>query len=116
MFDLIIKNANLPDGRSGIDIAIQKGVIAEVASRIDAEAAEEIDASGPPRQPAFRRSAFSYGCNALAGPTAHEPLRHAAGRIALWGELRPILTREALVERALRYCDLAVSQGLLAHP
>ena len=34
--------------------------------------------------------------------------------IALWGELRPILSREAVVERALRYCDLAVSQGLLA--
>ncbi len=34
--------------------------------------------------------------------------------IALWGELRPTLTREALVERALRYCDLAVTQGLLA--
>ena len=34
--------------------------------------------------------------------------------IALWGELRPLLTVEAVVERALRYCDLAVSQGLLA--
>ena len=34
--------------------------------------------------------------------------------IALWGELRPTLTREALVDRALRYCDLAVTQGLLA--
>jgi cytosine/creatinine deaminase len=33
--------------------------------------------------------------------------------IALWGELRPIVTKEELVERALRYCDLAVSQGLL---
>lgn len=33
--------------------------------------------------------------------------------IALWGELRPLLTKEALVERALRYCDLAASQGLL---
>lgn len=31
----------------------------------------------------------------------------------LWGELRPLLTKEALVERALLYCDLAVSQGLL---
>lgn len=28
--------------------------------------------------------------------------------------MRPTLTREALVERALRYCDLAVAQGLLA--
>jgi cytosine deaminase len=34
--------------------------------------------------------------------------------IALWGELKPLLTQEALVERALRYCDWAVAQGLLA--
>jgi cytosine deaminase len=34
--------------------------------------------------------------------------------IALWGELKPLLTHEAVVERALCYCDLAVSQGLLA--
>ena len=34
--------------------------------------------------------------------------------IALWGELKPLLTVEALVDRALRYCDLAVAQGLLA--
>ena len=31
--------------------------------------------------------------------------------IDLWGELRPTLTREAVVERALKYCDLAVAQG-----
>ncbi|XHO04519.1 Cytosine deaminase [Ralstonia syzygii] len=34
--------------------------------------------------------------------------------IALWGELKPALTQEALVERALRYCDWAVARGLLA--
>ena len=34
--------------------------------------------------------------------------------IQLWGELKPLLTKDAVVERALRYCDLAVSQGLLA--
>src|SRR6185369_8250209 len=34
--------------------------------------------------------------------------------IALWGELKPLLTPEAIAERALRYCDLAVAQGLLA--
>jgi cytosine deaminase len=34
--------------------------------------------------------------------------------IALWGELKPLLTVEAVKERALRYCDLAVSQGLLS--
>ncbi|MEL6317413.1 MAG: cytosine deaminase, partial [Pseudomonadota bacterium] len=34
--------------------------------------------------------------------------------IALWGELKPLLTPEAIAERALRYCDLAVAQGLLS--
>ncbi|MBZ8143878.1 cytosine deaminase, partial [Rubrivivax gelatinosus] len=34
--------------------------------------------------------------------------------IALWGELKPLLTQEALVERALQYCDWAVARGLLA--
>ncbi len=34
--------------------------------------------------------------------------------IALWGELKPQLTFEAIVERALTYCDWAVAKGLLA--
>ena len=34
--------------------------------------------------------------------------------IALWGELKPLLTHEAVKERALAYCDWAVSMGLLA--
>jgi cytosine deaminase len=34
--------------------------------------------------------------------------------IALWGEIKPRLTREALTKRALRYCDWAVGHGLLA--
>jgi cytosine deaminase len=34
--------------------------------------------------------------------------------IALWGELKPQLAQEALVERALQYCDWAVARGLLA--
>ena len=32
----------------------------------------------------------------------------------MWGELKPLLTQEALVERALQYCDWAVAKGLLA--
>jgi cytosine deaminase len=34
--------------------------------------------------------------------------------IALWGELKPSLTADAVIERALTYCDWAVAQGLLA--
>src|SRR6185436_5208437 len=34
--------------------------------------------------------------------------------IALWGELKPTLTTDAIVDRALAYCDWAVGKGLLA--
>jgi cytosine deaminase len=34
--------------------------------------------------------------------------------IALWGELKPLLTYDALIERAMAYCDWAVANGLLA--
>ena len=32
--------------------------------------------------------------------------------IQLWNELKPLLTVEAVVERALAYCDMAVAQGI----
>ena len=36
MLDLILRGANLPDGREGQDIAVADGRIAEVAPRIEA--------------------------------------------------------------------------------
>ena len=46
------------------------------------------------------------------------PRRNKSGTllegIALWGELKPLLTQQAMVERALAYCDWAVARGLLA--
>ena len=45
-FDLIVRNATLPDGRSGLDIAVADGRIAAVERGIAAEAARTIDAKG----------------------------------------------------------------------
>ncbi len=44
--DLIIRNANLPDGRTSIDIGVKDGKIAVLESSLSAKATEEIDASG----------------------------------------------------------------------
>lgn len=113
MFDLIVKNANLPDGRTGIDIAIRDGRIAAVEPNITAEAREVIDATNRLVSPPFIDPHFHMDATLSLG----KPRLNVSGTllegIALWGELRPIVTREELVERALRYCDLAVSQGLL---
>ena len=114
MFDLIFRNANLPDGRSGIDIAVAGTAIAAVAPGITAEAREVIDATGLLLTPPFIDPHFHMDATLSLGL----PRMNASGTllegIALWGELRPTLTRAALVDRALRYCDLAVTQGLLA--
>lgn len=114
MFDLVIRNGNLPDGREGVDIGIRGGRIAEIAPRIAAEAGAEIDASGRLVSPPFVDPHFHMDATLSLGLPRLNRSGTLLEGIALWGELRPTLTREAVVERALRYCDLAVSQGLLA--
>ena len=46
MLDLLITNAALPDGRTGMSVAVQDGLIAEVAPGLQAPAREIVDAGG----------------------------------------------------------------------
>jgi cytosine deaminase len=114
MFDLIVRNASLPDGRTGIDIAVRGAEIVEVAPAIDAQAALTLDADGQLVTPPFVDAHFHMDATLTYGL----PRVNASGTllegIALWGELKPRLTQEAIVERALAYCDWAVARGLLA--
>lgn len=114
MFDLLIRNATLPDGRRGVDIAVTAGRIAAVEPGIPAEAGEVIDAGGLLVTPPFVDPHFHMDATLSLGLPRMNVSGTLLEGIALWGELRPLLTREALVERAMRYCDLAVTQGLLA--
>jgi cytosine deaminase len=113
MFDLIIRNANLPNGRSGIDIGIQGGKIVTIEKGLNAQAQEEIDATGRLVTPPFVDPHFHMDATLSLGLPRMNRSGTLLEGIALWGELRATLTKEALVERALRYCDLAVTQGLL---
>jgi len=112
--DLVIRNATLPDGRRGIDIGIDGARIAAVEPRLAATGAREIDADGDLVTPPFVDAHFHMDATLSYGL----PRVNASGTllegIALWGELKPQLTQEALVERALAYCDWAVARGLLA--
>ncbi len=114
MFDLIIKGATLPDGRTGVDIAIRDGRIAAVEQGIAGEARRVIEANGHLVAPPFVDIHFHMDATLSLGlPRLNQSGTLLEG-IALWGELKPLLTPEAVIERALRYCDLAVAQGLLA--
>ena len=112
--DLIIRNANLPDGRVGIDIGIKDGKIVALEVALTAKAQKEIDASGYLVSPPFVDAHFHMDATLSLGlPRLNQSGTLLEG-IALWGELKPHLTVEAIKERALRYCDLAVARGLLA--
>lgn len=112
--DLLVKNATLPDGRTGQDIAVTGGRITAIEPGIAAEAGRVIDAGGLLVAPPFVDCHFHMDATLSLGlPRLNQSGTLLEG-IALWGELKPLLTHEAVIERALRYCDLAVSQGLLA--
>ncbi|MDW9384546.1 amidohydrolase family protein [Sinorhizobium meliloti] len=113
MFDLIIRNVNLPDGRQGFDIGLAGGKIAAIEKSITATPGEEIDAAGRLVSPPFCDPHFHMDATLSLGLPRMNISGTLLEGISLWGELRPLLTKEALVERALRYCDLAVTQGLL---
>ncbi len=113
-FDLIVRNVTLLDGRRGQDVAIVDGRIAAIAAGIEGEARESIDGRGYLLAPPFVDCHFHLDATLSLGLPRLNISGTLLEGITLWGELKPHLTQEAVAERALRYCDLAVSQGLLA--
>jgi cytosine/creatinine deaminase len=114
MIDLLVRNATLPDGRSGVDIACRNGQIAEVGRALAVEARTVIEAGGYLLSPPFIDAHFHMDATLSLGMPRYNMSGTLLEGIAVWGELKPQLTAQAVIERALRYCDLAVSQGLLA--
>ena len=113
MLDLLITNAALPDGRTSMSVAVQDGRIRGVAEGLQAPAREVVDAAGLLLSPPFVDAHFHMDSTLSYGlPRVNQSGTLLEG-IALWGELKPLLTEEALVERALAYCDWAVARGLL---
>jgi len=112
---LLIRNATLPDGRAGIDLLARDGRFVEVGPNLAVpESAEVLDAQGWLLSPPFVDAHFHMDSVLSHGlPRVNQSGTLLEG-IALWGELKPMLTEEALIERALRYCDWAVARGLLA--
>ena len=114
MLDLLISNARLADGRERMTVAVQDGRIVEVTEALDAPAHEKIDAQGWLLSPPFCDPHFHLDSTLSWGlPRVNESGTLLEG-IALWGELKPQLKADDIVDRALAYCDWAVARGLLA--
>jgi cytosine/creatinine deaminase len=114
MLDLLINNATLPDGRTGMSVAVQEGRIAEVTPALSAPARETLDAAGQLLAPHFCDPHFHMDATLSYGlPRVNESGTLLEG-IAVWGELKPTLKAQDMIERAIAYCDWAVARGLLA--
>ncbi len=114
ILDLIVRNANLDNGKNLTDIAVKDGRIVEVAPQINAGAMEEIDAEGMLAVPPFVDSHFHLD----AARTLGIPRLNMSGTllegIELWGELKPDLTPGAIKERALSLLKWSIAKGTLA--
>ncbi|KKW68331.1 cytosine deaminase [Lampropedia cohaerens] len=114
MLDLLITHASLPDGRTDMSVAVQQGRIVELTPGLLAPAHEVVDAQGLLLSPPFVDAHFHMDSTLSFGlPRVNQSGTLLEG-IALWGELKPLLTQEAIVARALAYCDWAAARGLLA--
>jgi cytosine deaminase len=114
MLDLIVRNANLPDGRKGFDISIKDGSIVEVSPGLKAKGKREIDATDRLTSPPFIDSHFHLDSTLTYGqPRVNESGTLLEG-IELWGELKPHLTVESIKARAIKLCHWAIARGTLA--
>ncbi|MEL6643766.1 MAG: amidohydrolase family protein [Pseudomonadota bacterium] len=112
-FDIVVSGGTLPDGDKA-DIGITGDRISALGDLSGAEAGTTIDATGDLVSPPFVDPHFHMDATLSYGT----PRINASGTllegIGLWGELKQIATVDEMVERALTYCDWAVSMGLLA--
>ena len=112
MFDLIIKNARLPDGTGNVDIGCKNGMIAAIEPNLAAEAGQSLEADGNLISPPFVDPHFHMDATLSLGTPRMNITGTLLEGIALWGELKPVQSVEQIFERAMRYCDLAVSMGI----
>ena len=112
--NLIIRNATLPDGRSGIDIGIKGERIVETRPKLQASAELEIDAGGHLVTPPFVDPHFHMDATLTTGIPRRNVMGTLFEGIAIWSELKQIITEEAVYNRAIQLCEWAIARGNLA--
>ena len=112
-FEILIKGCSLPDGRKA-DIGVANAKIEAMEPNIEADAIEVLEFPGCLVSPPFVDPHFHMDATLSQGiPRVNRSGTLLEG-IELWGELKPLLTHEAVRDRAMQYCDWAVAMGLLA--
>ena len=114
MLDLIVRSANLPDGRCGYDIGVRDGRIVEIAPRLDASAPREIDARGRLVTPPFVDSHFHMDATLSFGRPRFNESGTLLEGIAIWAEQKPRADRRGRARTRAALCTWAIAHGNLA--
>lgn len=115
ILDLLVRSANLADGRSGVDIGIRHDRIVAMAENLPASAATEVDARGKLVTAPFIDAHFHFDTALTLGFRGSVNVSGTlAEGIEKWRELRPHFSADALKTRAQAYCRLAIGKGTLA--
>ncbi|MEM8632834.1 MAG: cytosine deaminase [Pseudomonadota bacterium] len=116
-FDTVIKNVTLPDGRTSMGLGLKDGKIVELVPGLVGDATQHrvLDAGARLVTAPFVDCHFHLDAALSLGKNGrYNESGTLAEGIALWAEMSPEMDTEDFKSRALRYCDIAVSQGLLA--
>jgi cytosine deaminase len=110
---LIVKNAAIHRVSGLRDLAVDGGKFVAITSDIPTHGASRVlDLEGKYLIPPFIDSHFHLDSVLSLGQPRHNQSGTLFEGIQIWGELKKTLTREAIVERATRYCKWAIAQGI----
>ncbi len=114
MHQLIIREANLPNGTQHVDIACNDGRISVVSPQIETSAETEIDASHCLVTSPFVDSHFHMDATLTYGRPRVNRSGTLLEGIALWSELKPSIDSADIKRRAHALCRWAIAKGNLA--
>ena len=114
MLDLLIRNAALPDGRAGVDLAVRDGRIVEAAPGIEAQARDTLHLDGWLVTPPFVDPHFHLDSTLSAGRPRVNRSGTLLEGIEIWGDLAPTLTADDVQRRARALCHWSIARGCLA--
>jgi cytosine deaminase len=114
VLDLIVRGANLVDGRAAYDIGVRAGRIVEMRPALDAPCLREIDARGRLVCAPFVDSHFHLDATRSVGRPQFNESGTLLEGIAIWAKQKPLLCERDVRERATELCHWAIARGNLA--
>lgn len=110
--DLLIRNAQLTDGRL-VDVAIEDGIFRRIGPGLEVDSGREIDAGGRLVTPPLVDSHVHLDAALTVGDPAYNESGTLLEGIKLWGERKKSLSKKDVKHRALQAIKWEVAQGTL---